>query len=140
MCFAQISTIEPASNTSSPTVDAVWMRDRFGRHVQRRADDGAARRRCAGIAPEIFHQPEVDHLHDVGLIRPLGEDDVGGLDVAVNEAERVGFGQRAVDLRENVDGARGLDRAMSLDEVMEIEPFEVLHRVVEEVTPRAARS
>jgi hypothetical protein len=45
------------------------------------------------LQPERAHQAEVQHLDHVELIRSAAHEDVGGLDVAVDEARIVRLGQ-----------------------------------------------
>ena len=90
-------------------IDGVGLGDGLGRHVERRAGDRVGCRRLDEVPTEVLHEAEVDYLDDVGLVGSLGENDVRGLDVAVDQAERMRLGERAADLREDVDRARGLD-------------------------------
>ena len=59
------------------------------------------------------------------------EQDVGGLDVAVDDAERVRGVQRVGDLRDHVDGADGRDATVAVDQVREVDPVDVAHRHVQ---------
>jgi hypothetical protein len=74
----------------------------------------------------------------VGYAAAQGEHDVGGLDVAVHEAELVRFDQRRADLLQDVDDAmRGL-RAVVVDELFERDALEELHGVIEDAVGGAA--
>ena len=55
----------------------------------------------------------------------------GVLDVAVGHAVGVGVAERVTSLGEKLDGAPGGHRAEARDQCLEVEPLEVLHRVVE---------
>ena len=102
-----------------PALDLLWSR------VVDRADEesglGHAARRAALRDPEIG---------EVGTV--LGPDqDVGRLDVAVDEPARVRRVERVRDRREQGDGALGLERAVRLDDAVEIDAVDVAHDDVE---------
>jgi hypothetical protein len=61
---------------------------------------------------ELFHQPEVEQLHDVMLAALPAEHDVGRLDVPVNEAHRVRLTQRPAQHRQNPHDAAGSLRSV----------------------------
>jgi hypothetical protein len=54
---------------------------------------------------EVLHEAEVQHLGHVREASPLAQDDVPRLDVAVHEADAVGFGEGSQHLAEDVQGA-----------------------------------
>ena len=74
---------------------------------------------------------EVKNLHEVKVLAIPTEEDVGGLDVAMDEPGRFGFGQRMAHLSKDVDGAFGRDRAEALDQLVRINSVEQLHHVIE---------
>ena len=87
--------------------------------------------------PKFFTRPKSTHLDDIGLVGSIGEDDVGRLDVAMDQAERVGLGESAADLGEDVDRARGLDGSVLIDEALEVQAVEILHDVIEGAVGRS---
>ena len=63
---------------------------------------------CAGPKPfggsiHGFDKTEINYLDDVAQSAAPGEDDVGRLDVAVDETDAMGFGERAADLAQDID-------------------------------------
>jgi hypothetical protein len=87
---------------------------------------------------EALDQPEVHHLGHVGDAAALAENDVGGLDVAVDQAHVVRLGQRAADLLEDVGNAGGRLRPVDVHQLLQVDAVQVLHRVVEHAVGRAA--
>ena len=95
----------------------------LGGHVLRRAVDHpqlrqdlrrAARGRCRRLlAGQLTHRdlgdPEVEHLHEVGVGFALHEHHVLGLEVAVDDPERVRAEERPGDLRGDVERAAELE-------------------------------
>ena len=87
----------------------------LGRHVGWRADDLAGAgdprvRRSQGL-----RNPEVQDLDVICLADDVDQEDVVGLEIAMNEPERMGFGQGLADLDGDPDGAPGRDRAAAKD-------------------------
>src|SRR5690606_6948814 len=60
-----------------------------------------------------------------------GEEDVLGLQVAVDHPEVVGFLERAANLEQDRDGALDRERPLATHDLVEIPPLEVLHHDVE---------
>jgi hypothetical protein len=78
-----------------------------------------------------FHETEVHDFCHVGRAAPLGhQDDVGRLDIAVNQANAVCLRERRGHLPQNVDDAGGELRAVESHEILEVQTFQVLHCVV----------
>jgi hypothetical protein len=120
-------------------VHVLGVLDRLGGHVERCAGDRAGGRQ-AGATLRVHRpgQAEIEDLDEVGHAAASVQQDVGRLDVAVDQADGMGLGQRAADLDQDVDDpALGLG-AVALDEGLEVEPVEVLHRVIEDPLGRAA--
>ena len=82
---------------------------------------------------DVLHEPEVENLDEVGLVAVLDEEDVRGLEVAMDDAERVRLAQRAADLAGDVGGALLGEVAGLADGPVERVPHEVLHRHVVDV-------
>ena len=79
------------------------------------------------VAGEKFHQAEVQHLHEVVIVVLPEQHDVGRLQVAVDDPERVRLAQRTADLLRNVDHAFLRQRAVRLDRLGERPAVEKLH-------------
>ncbi len=114
----------------------------LGREVGRRADhDAHSGQLLAGLVGALgVAQPrdaEVENLHHLGPVAPLAADEVGGLQVAVNDAQRVRFRQAGAHLHQQVDRAQGVDGATP-DFHVERLPFDVLHGQVGLATGGAA--
>ena len=89
----------------------------FGRHVARRPDhDARARERVVWHNVAAFGRDlgdaEVENLDDVGRVGPLDEEDVAGLEVAVDDACFVRGLDRRGDLQHERDGARRVERRL----------------------------
>ncbi|MEZ4296707.1 MAG: hypothetical protein R3B70_17195 [Polyangiaceae bacterium] len=80
---------------------------------------------------------EVDQLD--ALAGGAREHDVLGLDVAVDEAKGVRFGEGAADLGDDAGGAIGLDAALHREELAEVGALDELHREVDEAAVHAVR-
>jgi hypothetical protein len=120
-------------------VDRLGRDDGLGGHVLRRA----GQRERAGeldvsIDLELLHEAEVEQLHDVALAALRAEHDVRRLDVAVDEADRVRFGQRSARHRQDADDARGRLCSADRDDALERRAVEELHRVLEDAVVRSA--
>ena len=89
---------------------------------------------------ELLDQAEVEQLHHVALAALRAEHDVGRLDVAMDQADGVGLGQRAARHRQDAHHSAGRLRAVDLDDALEGRAVEELHRVVEDAVVRCARS
>jgi hypothetical protein len=113
-------------------VDGVRVGDGFGGHVQR----------CAGkrLRPAVFcvrlfevlDQSEIEELGDIVPADLRAEHDVGRLDIAMDQADRVRLGQCLSDLNQNVTHARWRQRAAKTHELLQVDAIEELHRVVED--------
>ena len=90
---------------------------RVGPHGER-----GVQRRPAGWRLQELGQPEVEHLH----LAACGDDDVGALDVAMDDAPAVRFGQRVGHLPGDVHGLAHGERAMG-DARREDLALDVLH-------------
>ena len=101
----------------------------FRRHVVDGAD-GAAFARDLEIAV-LFppRQAEIGELDDEVLIH-LGQQDVGGLDIAVHDAVRKCMIQRLDDLEQNAAGFLGLELASIPDVIEQVDAVNELHRQV----------
>ena len=113
----------------------------LGRHEQRRAGDRAFLGE-AGVGGadvgERLGEAEVEQLGHVEHAAAVGDEDVRRLDVAVDEAVRVGFGQRVADLPHEVQQASRRERAVALDELAEVVAGQELHHVVKRAVGGAA--
>ena len=86
-----------------------------------------------GGLPRLDHlgEPEVDHLDEVTARAERLEDDVLGLEIAVDDAEVVRFGQRGERLAQHVEDAPDLGAALFVRDPREIAPAQKLHHQVE---------
>ena len=84
-----------------------------------------------GTSPaQRLHEPEVGQV-GVLLVALAGEQDVAGLDVAVDEAAAVGGVERGGDLADDPDRARGRERALAGDGVQQVGAVDEAHGDVE---------
>ena len=74
---------------------------------------------------------EVQHLHEVMFAAVPAHEQVGRLDVAVNEPIRFGLRQRVAHLAQQIDHALGGSGAITLHQPLEVEAIEQLHHVIE---------
>src|SRR5262249_56370548 len=86
-----------------PGVDLLRLVDRFGGHVLRRADHHVVGGQLRRGAADRLDQAEIEHLDEVGDAAAVVEDDVGRLDVAVDQAQAVRLRQGVADLPQDVD-------------------------------------
>ncbi len=96
--------------------------------LRRGVVDGAGEvRRDAGIGVSVAGEPEVGQ---VAVLPPalLRDEDVGGLDVAVDEPVRMRAGQGLRDLIAKVDGPRRLERRLACKQSGEVLTVDVPHR------------
>jgi hypothetical protein len=105
------------------------------REVRRRARDRLAPiRRARGDAEVGEHRaPTGDGVARAPVRRQVGEDDVVGLHVAVDDARAVRRGERAADLHEQIDDLRELERRQAPrahleEELTQRAPADELHR------------
>ena len=82
-----------------PRVDRSRRRHLLRRHVERGAHDGGRLRelRLARVEHRL-RDAEIEHLDDRRAVRALGEEEVCGLEIPVNDAERVRLGDRLAGL------------------------------------------
>ena len=71
---------------------------------------------------ELLDQAEVEQLHDVTLAALRAQHDVGRLDVAMDQADGVGFGQRAADHRQDPHHSAWRLRAVDRDDPLQVAP------------------
>ena len=84
------------------------------------------------VPPVEPRDPEVEHLHEVGVLAAVHEHHVLGLQIAMRDPLRVRFADRVADLERDVERARQRHRAPRRRErALEREPVEVLHHDVE---------
>ena len=87
------------------------------------AVSGASTVRPASVAgPTSFDQAEVDHLDQVRDPAAIDEEDVPGLDVAVDEPGVVRLGERRRGLGEDVDDPSLRLRPVGLDHLWSVAP------------------
>jgi len=84
-------------------------------------------RRALLVVAADAGEPEVDDLHDHPAAGLLRQEQVRRLDVAVEQAGVVRFGERAARLHQHVDHARRRLRPVCAHELREIDALEQLH-------------
>ena len=106
-----------------PAVDGIAT-DLLRRDVVDRAHELAVRR---GPVRHALGQAEVG---EVAVLPPVGkiDEDVGGLDVAVDEPPRVGRVQRTCHLRHDRDRPLGVERPFGTEQPAQVGPVDVAHR------------
>jgi hypothetical protein len=110
----------------------------LGRHVPRRSEDRARLRlhgiELAGLVVEHLGDAEVEDLENLaGFARRshFGEEQIVGLEIAVNDAFGVRLGQRAQGLQCRVDCVRGAEPRAAGDALAEGFAVEQLHGQIE---------
>ena len=100
----------------------------LGRHVEGVAHDPSARRRV-GVA-EVPRDAEVDQLDqlEARIIEVGRDEDVGRLDVAVDELARVHVGERVEGLAEDLADQLEAERLAAIEVAHQIRAVEVVHR------------
>ena len=119
-------------------VDGLLGAEVLGAHVERRAEDHAGRGVGLGErgAGRRLRDAEVEHLRDLALVI-AGEEDVGGLEVAVDEAGGVRHGEGAADLRGDRGDLARREGALAAEAAVQVLPLEQLHRDVGDAAPHA---
>ena len=92
----------------------------------------------ASLNPRSLGQAEVNDFDKVPFAAAPAENDVGRLDIAMNQPKAVGFGNRAEYLPEQVQHSRGADRPVSFHQAVERQTGQVLHREIEDAVFGAA--
>jgi hypothetical protein len=92
---------------------------------------------AASSVADVLHQAEVQHLHHVVEPAALAQHHVRGLHVAVHEPDTVGLGQGGADLLQEVHDPCLRLRTLVLDQAVQRDPGQVLHRVIEDALFRA---
>ena len=107
-------------------VDVLGVGELLGRHVERRAHGRGRLGERDAIVFELGDAEieDLDHDAAIGLVR---EEQVAGLQVAVNDALGVRFGQGFQRFDDVVDGFGHRQCAVRLEHLLEVEAFEVLH-------------
>ncbi len=110
-------------------VDVARRPELLGSHVARRAHDGRGLRHGLALIGREgdLRDAEVEDLDGRRAVGPVREEQVRGLEIAVDDAVRVGLGEGLAGLQHVLDGLLSAERAALLDEVREVAAFEVLH-------------
>ena len=85
----------------------------------------------SAVAVRRLDDAEIQDLHEVVILAVAAQEDVGGLDVAVDETARLGLGEGVAHLPEQVDGPLRRDGSRAAHERLGVEPIEQFHHVVE---------
>ena len=110
-------------------VDLARLADLLRRHVRRRAEGRVGGGQIVLIFTEVGHlgDAEVENLDQRRSIGAGGEEEVGGLEVAVDDAERMRLGQRLARLQDVPHGLRDRQPLASVEHSGQRLPVEVLH-------------
>ena len=124
--------LPPMDQTSARASHLRRAEELLGRHVLRRAEHDARLRQLVELRLVVLPlgDPEVQDLDDVRPVRALRDEEVGRLEVAVDDAVRVRLGDALADLHRVVDGERDGQRAARLDHLPEVRPLQVVHHHV----------
>ena len=103
----------------------------LGRHVARRAEHraGVGQRRQAMTAGHA-RDPEVEHLHARRAVDGLAEEEVRGLQITMNDPERVRLGERLTCLHDTLDCELHGQRPTTREHRRQVAPVEALHHEV----------
>ncbi len=112
-----------------PVVDAAGLLHLLRRHVERRAHGGGGLGEVVDLVARGLGDAEVEHLDQRRAVGPPGEEEVGGLDVAVDDAVAVRLGERVAALDDVVDRVGHVEHALR-EEVGEVAPLQELHHHV----------
>ena len=101
----------------------------LGRHVGRRADRRSRARqvRRLGRRAHQLHHAEVEHLHEVGIVGVVGQEDVLGLEIAVHDPLLVDRADRRRDLAQDAHGGALVERPLHLEAGAQRLALEHLH-------------
>src|ERR1051325_5143670 len=70
------------------TIDALWIFDRLGRHVERRADNGAdGSQRGLFLGINSLYQSEIQNFDDIIFSAAAAQHYIRRLDIAVDETD-----------------------------------------------------
>jgi len=97
-------------------------------------DDAPHRQRHDGVAAvsaRRLDDAEVEDLDEIVVLAVAAEKDVRRLDVAMDQAARLGLRERVADLPQDVHHPFRRERSAAPDERLQVEPLEQLHHVVE---------
>ena len=102
-------------------VDAAGAAHLLGAHEQRRAEHGAGLRRALLALAVELGDAEVEHLGDPAdlVVFALDQEDVGRLQVAVNDALRMRARQRPADMRDDAHGVAERNVVVALESLLQ---------------------
>jgi hypothetical protein len=113
-----------------PRVDMTRRAHLLGRHVRRAAEQrpGLGERQLG--SRRRLRDPEVEDLEQHAAVGARRQEQVGRLDVAVHDAERVRLGERLAGLDHQVDREARLQPALLGDQLADVLALEELHHEV----------
>ena len=115
-------------------IDVAFAFALLGRHVGRRShDDARARSRRAWLIACEFCNAEVEKLYEVVSASVLDENNVVGLEVAMDDVCLVRCGECIGNLRANMQGAFGRKWRLLCDDIFERMAVEMLHDEIHHV-------
>ncbi len=103
--------------------------DLLGRHVERRAHHRAGLRVDVARVREQLGDAEVEHLHEIRIAAARDEENIVGLEIAMDDAASVRRAERFANAPSDVRGARDR-RSLALQEIRKALPLEPFHHDV----------
>ena len=76
-------------------------------------------------------EPEIEQFGHVVNAAPLGRKNIARLDVAMNQPVAVRLGQRVAGLHQQMNGPRRGNRPVLFDQLVQAQPGQVFHHVIE---------
>ncbi len=105
----------------------------FGRHVSRRTGDGPILRSADQFLrlAKALDQAEIEQLGHVINAAAFASDDIARLDIAMDEADGVGFAESAGNLAQKRNRSFGRQRPRLIDQLLQAQAGKVFHHVIE---------
>ena len=108
-------------------VDVAGVADLLRGHVERGSEHVARRRELVVVRAEHLGDAEVEHLEERGAVGPRREEEVRGLEIAVDDAALVGLEDGLARLEHQVHRLDDGERAALLRVATEVDAVEHLH-------------
>ncbi len=115
-------------------ITSVPVGDRLRGHEERSAECGAlkTRRRPLSFFGAVFaNQAEIQNFHAIRDTPSIEKKHVRRFDVAMDQSQSMRLGKRIADLLQNVDHSALALRTVPFDQLVEVQPAQELHGIVE---------